>query len=126
MPDKRADAHDFLPLNPLEFRILLALRGHCLHGYAIVKEVERRAGNDDKIFPANLYRRIRSLLAAGLLVEAPAPRNAAPDDDRQRKYFRLTPFGLEVARAEALRLQELLAEARSENLLTGTPHGRTP
>ena len=116
MPEAATEARDFLPLNPLEFRILLALRDGCLHGYAIVKDVEARS-DGDKIFPANLYRRIRNLLATGLLAEAEAPPDAATDDRRQRKFFRLTPLGLEVAKAEAERLQGLLAEARDKALL---------
>lgn len=120
MPDT-ADVRDFLPLNPLEFRILLALRDGSLHGYAIVKEVEARSGAGDKIFPANLYRRIRNLLGAGLLAEVEPPAASEPDDRRRRKYFRLTQFGLDVAHAEAKRLQGLLAEARDKELLTGTP-----
>jgi DNA-binding PadR family transcriptional regulator len=116
MPARQSsDPLDFLPLNPLEFRILLAVGDGCLHGYAIVKEVERRAGDHEKIFPANLYRRIRNLLAAGLLAETSAPPDAEPDDDRRRKYFRITPLGIEVARAETVRLRELLAEARAGN-----------
>jgi len=121
MTDDRADALSFLPLNPLEFRILLALRDDCLHGYAIVKDVEARSAGSEKIFPANLYRRIRNLLGAGLLVEGDPPADSEPDDQRQRKYFRLTPLGLEVARAEAYRLQDLLAEARDKELLAGEP-----
>jgi DNA-binding PadR family transcriptional regulator len=117
MTRRNPDPRDFLPLNPLEFRILLALRDGCRHGYAIVKDVEGRAGDGEKIFPANLYRRIRNLLAAGLLAETEPPRGAVPDDDRRRKFFRLTPLGLEVARAEAGRLAELLSEARDKDLL---------
>ena len=70
-----------------------------------------RAGDSAKIFPANLYRRIRNLLASGLLAEAAPPANGVPEDDRQRKFFALTPLGLEVARAETGRLEELLREA---------------
>jgi len=120
------DPHDFLPLNPLEFRILLALRDGCLHGYAIVKDVETHVAGGEKIFPANLYRRIRNLLAAGLLAETDPPRGAVPDDDRRRKFFRLTPLGLEVARAEAQRLAGLLSEARDKDLLADSPRESTP
>jgi len=116
---------DFLPLNALEFRILMALRDDCLHGYAIVKDVELRAGDSEKIFPANLYRRIRNLLAAGLLAETAPPSDAVPADERQRKFFRLTPLGLDVARAEAERLAGLLSEARDKQLLDARPGSTT-
>lgn len=123
MKIRPGEARDFLPLNPLEFRILLALRDGCRHGYAIVKEVEQRADSAEKIFPANLYRRIRNLLAAGLLAEAAPPAEGVPDDDRQRKFFCLTPLGLEVARAEVARLEGLLSEARDLRSATTSSTG---
>lgn len=107
------DPRDYLPLHPLEFRILLALQDQARHGYAIVKDVEARAGEARKIFPANLYRRIRSLRASGLVADADPPAGEEPDDQRERRYFRLTRMGREVAVAEARRLRELLGEADS-------------
>ena len=121
MPSKQPDPNGHLPLNPLEFRILLALREGCRHGYAIVKDVEERSHGGEKIFPANLYRRIRNLLAAGLLAEAAPPAGSEPHDERQRKFFRLTPLGLAVARAEVARLEGLLLEAREKDLLPTSP-----
>ena len=123
MSPEHNDPRDFLPLNPLEFRILLALRHGCLHGYAIVKEVEERSGDRERIFPANLYRRIRNLLSSGLLAETDPPRDAVPDDDRRRKFFRLTPLGVEVARAETERLAGLLSEAAEKDLVAETRRG---
>jgi DNA-binding PadR family transcriptional regulator len=120
MADRHSDPRDFLPMNPLELRILLALRDGCRHGYAIVKDVEARAGSRERIFPANLYRRIRNLLADGLLAETEAPPGAEPDDARQRKFFRLTPLGLAVAYAEVERLQSLVAEAREHGIVPET------
>jgi DNA-binding PadR family transcriptional regulator len=125
MPGERSDPRDFLPLSPLELRILLALRDDCRHGYAIVKDVEERAGSREKIFPANLYRRIRNLLAAGLLAEAEPPPGAEPDDARQRKFFHLTPLGLAVAQAEVERLEGLIAEAREHGVVPETQGGAT-
>ena len=121
MPAKRRDPHDYLPLNPLEFRILLALRDGCRHGYAIVKDVEERSGGNETIFPANLYRRIRNLLAAGLLADTEPPSDDQPAGERQRKFFQLTALGLSVARAEVERLEGLLSEAREKQLLPDTP-----
>ena len=121
MPAKHRDPHDYLPLNPLEFRILLALRDGCRHGYAIVKDVEARTGSNETIFPADLYRRIRNLLAAGLLADAKPPRDDEPAGERQRKFFQLTALGLSVARAEVERLEGLLSEAREKHLLPDTP-----
>lgn len=104
------EAESFLPLHPEALRILLVLRGQELHGYAIVKELERDPGRPGRVLPANLYRRLRTLAEQGLIAEVEAPE---PDDvDERRRYFSVSPLGLEVARAEARRLAELADEAR--------------
>jgi len=104
------DVDRYLPLHPEAFRILLVLRGAELHGYAIVKELERDAGRPGRVLPANLYRRIRTLAEQGLITETDGPEAEA--EDERRRYFRLTQRGEAVARAEALRLEGLLAGAR--------------
>ena len=88
------------------------------HGYAIVQEIEEREKNQKGIYPANLYRRIRDLLAKGLLEGAPPP--ALGSSDPRRRYFRVTSLGEKVVRAETERLQGLLAEARDRGLLSTT------
>ena len=105
------DVDRYLPLHPEAFRILLVLRGAELHGYAIVKELERDAGRPGRVLPANLYRRIRTLAEQGLIAQTDGGPEAGGEDER-RRYFRLTKEGEAVARAEALRLEELLAGAR--------------
>lgn len=100
---------EHLPLHPESFRILLALRGKALHGYAVVKELEKDPDRPGRVLPANLYRRIRTLRDDGLIEES--DREPGPDEDPRRRYFRLTGTGRAVARAEAARLQQLLAEA---------------
>src|SRR5688500_17004269 len=104
------DPERFLPLHPLEFRILLVLWKEKAHGYRIVKSIEESEGRWSRIFPANLYRRIRDLLGQGLIEEAAA--TDADDADPRRRYFRITATGREVARLEARRLSELAADAR--------------
>jgi len=99
----------FLPLQPEAFRILLVLRDGERHGYAIVKELERDPGHPRRVLPANLYRRIRWLFDQGLIDEAAGPGDDG--EDERRRYFRLTPMGHAVARAEARRLSALLAGA---------------
>lgn len=112
----------FLPLHPLEFRILLILLEAPSHGYAVVQEIEGRDGGSGKIYPANLYRRIRDLLAKGLVEDAPLPDGYSPDP--RRRYFGVTELGRRVARAETARLGALLAEARERGLLSTTGGGR--
>lgn len=104
------DTETFLPLHPEAFRILVVLRSGERHGYALVKELEQDPGRPGKVLPANLYRRIRTLLAQGLISDA--DQRPDPDlDDERRRYFEITPLGEAVARAEALRLEALLAGA---------------
>lgn len=105
-PDAGVDA--FLPLHPESFRILLAVGGQALHGYAIVKELERDPDRPARVLPANLYRRMRTLRDQGLIEETDGP---AADDDERRRYFARTPLGDAVVRAETHRLRGLLAEA---------------
>ena len=107
---------ELLPLHPLEFRILLALLDGVSYGTRIVEAVEARAGVGRRLYPANLYRRIRSLRADGLVEEAPAPADADP----RRSYLRLTELGREVAAAEARRLKDLVADAAEHELLRET------
>lgn len=109
------DPNTFLPLHPLELRILLALGSETRHGYALVKEVEG-ASQGKAVFPANLYRRIRDLLRKGLVAETAAPPGASPE---RRKYFLVTALGRSVARAEVSRLEALLSDAKGSTLLAG-------
>lgn len=102
-----------LPLHPLEFRILMALLEGPSYGTLIVREIEAREQGRLKIYPANLFRRIRGLLGRRLVEECAAP----PDADPRRTYLRLTETGQAVARAEAERLRELVAEATRHDLL---------
>lgn len=103
---------DHLPLHPLEFRILLVLLDGASYGTRIVQAIEEREAHRT-LYPANLYRRIRGLMAGGLLEETPGPEDADP----RRTYLRLTALGRAVAAAEARRLRELVAEAASYELV---------
>ena len=108
------EAKDFLPLHPLELRILMALLDGPSYGTRIVTDIEMREGPDAKLYPANLFRRIRNLLSSGLVADAPAP----PDADPRRSYLCLTGLGREVAALEARRLRDLVEEAARHDLLT--------
>ena len=104
---------EHLPLHPLEFRILLALLDGPSYGTRIVEAVEARAGGGRRLYPANLYRRIRSLRSDGLLEEAPPPADADP----RRSYLRLTDLGRRAAAEEARRLRDLVTDAAEHDLL---------
>ena len=104
------DIDRFLPLHADAFRIITALGEGELHGYALVKRLEREPGRPGRVLPANLYRRIRTLLDQGLIEES-AQRPDPELDDERRRYFQPTKLGLAVARAEASRMRALLAGA---------------
>jgi len=106
----------FLPLSPAEFHVLLALTDGDKHGYAIMKEVSHLTGNALRLSAGTLYALLHRLLEQGLAEETRA-RPAPELDDERRRYYRLTELGRRVARAEAERLEELLALARSRRLL---------
>jgi DNA-binding PadR family transcriptional regulator len=84
------------------------------YGTRIVEEIEAREGSSRKIYPANLFRRIRDLMEQGLIQDAPSPADADP----RRSYLRLTRRGRAVARAEARRLRDLVVEAERHRLLS--------
>ena len=105
-----------LPLSPAAFHILLALTQGERHGYGIMQETALNSQGKIKLGPGTLYRSIKRLLIDGLIEES--DERPAPDlDDERRHYYRLTSFGLRVARAEAQRLAELVSMAQSKQLL---------
>lgn len=107
--DQNVDA--LLPLPPAAFHILMALAGEDRHGYAIIQDVAARTGGELKLSAGTLYRSVQRMLEQGLIVE-PKSRPRPEDDDERRRYYRLTPFGAAVARAEARRLTALVRMAR--------------
>jgi DNA-binding PadR family transcriptional regulator len=79
-----------------------------------VKAIEERVGQRRRIYPANLYRRIRDLLDRGLIAESEAP---AGETEGRRTYVAVSELGRHVAKAEAERLEALVADARASHLL---------
>lgn len=109
----RQDPAPRLPLTPAAFHVLLALSDGPKHGYLILKEVEERTGGAVRLSTGTLYGLIKRFLDDELIVELPAE-----DDGRERRRpYKLTPFGRQVAKAEAVRLEQLVAAARMVRLL---------
>ena len=100
-----------LPLPPATFHILVALAGEDRHGYAIIQDIAARTDGDVQLSAGTLYRSIQRMQEQGLISE-PRQRPAREHDDERRRYYRLTPFGTAVARAEARRLTQMLKLAR--------------
>jgi DNA-binding PadR family transcriptional regulator len=117
MNDSR-DPTSFLPLTPVEFEILLVLSGGESHGYGMIKEVEDRSNGSIRIATGTLYRALRRLTSTGLVVPSQR-RTASHADFERRRYYAITPLGVEVAAAEARRLEAQVEAARARALLSG-------
>jgi DNA-binding PadR family transcriptional regulator len=106
-----------LPLRPIDLQILLVLMESNLHGYGLMKEVERQSGGRVTLEVGSLYRVIKRLLANELIGEA----DGAPEqtDAKRRRNYRITEFGRQVARAEAERLVAVIETAQQRKLLEG-------
>jgi DNA-binding MarR family transcriptional regulator len=63
-----------------------------------------------------LYTIVRRFVQEGVIAES-AERPDPSLDDERRRYYRLTPFGREVARAEAARMETALGMARAKKLI---------
>ena len=112
--DPRPSAESLLPLAPAAFHILLSLAEEDRHGYAIMDLVAERTHGAVKLSAGTLYRTIHRMLEQGLVREVETRERPSPEeDDERRRYYRLTPFGGSVARAEARRLAGLVRLARA-------------
>ena len=110
---ERFDPAPFLPLPHVHFEILVCLAEHEQHGYSIKREIAVRTGGSIELGPGSLYGAIRKLTEGGLIEESDQRPESHLDDER-RRYYRLTPDGRAVLKAEAARLRTLveLAETR--------------
>jgi DNA-binding PadR family transcriptional regulator len=105
-----------LPLTPATFQILMALVDGERHGYAIMKEVEERTEGGMRLGPGTLYGSLKRLLESALVDDGAERTDPAMGDER-RRYYRITPFGLSVARAEANRMDAVVRSARKKKLI---------
>jgi DNA-binding PadR family transcriptional regulator len=119
MTKRDRDPEPHLPLTPAMFHVLVALADGDKHGYAILKDVKRRTDDRVKLSAGTLYAVIKRLLDDDMIVESDERPDPALDDER-RRYFRLTPFGRQVAIAEAERMEQALSLARAKRLIGKT------
>lgn len=105
-----------MPLTTPVFQILLSLADAALHGYALIQDIRERTGGEVSLTASTLYAAVRRLVDAGWIAELDTPPPGEREDPR-RRYYRITPRGRDVARAEARRLERLTAQARSKRLL---------
>lgn len=109
---------DAVPLSARDWHVLMALSLEDLHGYGIMKAVERDSGGSVSAEIGSLYRILDRLLEEGVVARVDAPPNApAETRGRPRQYYGLTDDGREVLRREAARLRDALELARARDLL---------
>ena len=103
------DPQDFLPLGTLPFAVLIALGDQTLHGYGILQAHAEHTG--ETLLPGSLYSAIGRMVEQGLIAEVEGPLEAESGGPA-RRYYRTTPLGAAVARAEAARMERLVGLAR--------------
>lgn len=115
--ERQTAAEALLPLRPVDLQILLVLMVSDLHGYGLMKEVERQSGGRVTVEVGSLYRVIKRLLANELIEEA----GGAPEESnaKRRRNYRISTLGRQTARAEADRLVGVIEMAQQRQLLEG-------
>ncbi len=103
------NADAYLPLTAVVFEILLALAEGERHGYDVMQDVERRTGGQIVLHAGTLYRALSRMLDQGMIEEL---EERSDGDDDRRRYYRLTPLGRAVARAETARLASQVTAAK--------------
>jgi DNA-binding PadR family transcriptional regulator len=116
--DTLPDPSSLLPLPPATFHILMAVAEEDRHGYAIIQDIAARTNGELKLSAGTLYRSIQRMLEQGLLVET-TDRPAPELDDERRRYYRISKYGVEVARAEGRRLTQLVRLAQRSRFAPG-------
>jgi len=114
------DPASILPLTSLTYHVLLALADTPRHGYGIIKEVEERTGGAMVLETGTLYAGIKRMREDDLIEVVPRSE-LPPDEDPRRRTYRLTPFGLQVLKAESARLADLVGIAVEKNVLPVSP-----
>jgi PadR family transcriptional regulator len=89
------DANDLLH-GTLDLLVLKAVSWEPMHGYAISKWIEQRAGHELSIVDSALYKALHRLEDAGAIAAA----WGVSDHNRRAKYYSLTVRGRQLLRAE--------------------------
>ena len=111
LPTRDHEVAGQLPLTPLAFHILLALLDGDLHGYAIMRAVEKATAPAIKMGPGTIYGSLQRMEEAGLVED-----RGATDDGRRRLYG-MTERGRSALVAESTRLARLSDIVREKGLV---------
>jgi DNA-binding PadR family transcriptional regulator len=94
------------PVNPLSestYLILLALYQGSLHGYGIIKEIERTSEGKYMIAPGTLYGVLKKLESQGLIETV-----AIEKEKRNKKTYCITNQGKDVLHSEYERYNRMI------------------
>ena len=108
------DPNAHLPLRPVELLLLTMLASGNRHGYGLRQDILDQSGGTIELEAGSLYRHIRRLEDARMVVEAEPPA----DEDERRIYYALTPFGRKVLAAELVRLRSLVRLAERQRIIS--------
>jgi DNA-binding PadR family transcriptional regulator len=103
------------------FLIMAVLSGEDLHGYGIMKEVERLSQGDARLALGTLYGAIDRLVEKGLVEVAREEHQGR----RLRRYYHLTEQGMDDLRRET-DLQARVIEVAQGNLRSRAPLSARP
>lgn len=112
MARQDGELQKLLPLTPPVYHCLLALAEGSRHGYAIAQEVEGQTEGRIRMGPGTLYGTLQRMRRDGLIVESAPRKDDAPHGQR-RRYYRMTPLGRRVLKAEAQRLLQAVGLAKA-------------
>lgn len=108
------------PLSNAALHVLLAIGPEERHGYAIMAEVTRISGQTIRMGPGTLYGTLKKLLAENLIEEI-ADASGTPDDQRRRRYYRLTVAGRSVVAREVNGLERMMNRSGAREWAAGGP-----
>jgi DNA-binding PadR family transcriptional regulator len=89
------------------FLILTALAAGPRHGYGILTDIDEISGGTQRLRAGTLYAALDRLSQQGWV----EPDREVVVEGRLRRYYRLTPTGLDVLAKETTRLRSNLAAA---------------
>jgi PadR family transcriptional regulator PadR len=116
--DKPSATRKLAPLSRTDLQVLLVLKSEPHHGYGIVSAADEQFPQEAPLEIGSLYRILSRLLDQGLIREVKRT-DKRPIDGRTRRFYQATALGIQAARAEAARLQALLASPQTVELLEG-------
>lgn len=105
--NKKDDLRKMMPLTETSFYVLIALL-EPLHGYGIMKKVEKLSKGRILFGPGTLYGALNNLQSIGLISLC-----EDSSEDKGRKTYLITEKGKELVKLEIERLKEMIENAET-------------